>query len=801
MNNNNGSRRSSGRKWSFLLAFLLISSMLLYQLLLYPVQVVHADPVYDYGDAPAPYFTTNSDGGPAHETTGPTLGANRDDESDGLPSTNADGDDLDGTPDDEDGVIFGSVQVGQLDASVTVNVQSAPSGAKLDAWIDFNQDGNWGGPGEQIFDNLAVVDGDNVLEFDVPAWALDGVTYTRFRLSTAGDLGIGGTASDGEVEDHLLTIISPESRNGVFGDQHTIYDNILGAESLVIVDLDGDGDQDVLTAAFDNDTIAWQENDGSQNFTNHTITTSADGATSVFASDVDGDGDMDVLSSSWHDDKIAWYENDGSQNFTSHVITSSADMAKSASAADLDGDGDVDVLSASRNDNKVAWYENDGSENFTLHTITTAATNVCSVKTADMDGDGDLDILTAESYEDEVVWYENDGSENFNAHTITTSAIATCSIAVADIDGDGDQDVASMNYSINVGGGVDIYWYENDGSQNFASHIVTEDVIRYARDISLGDVNGDGHMDFLSASYEDDKIVWYKNDGAENFSARVITTSAEGAVSVRAADMDQDGDLDVVSLSAWDHKIVWHELYDVDPPLMGVKGNGILIPDGDDTPGLTDHTDFGTAAIGSETITRTFTIENTGEWELNLIDDPVYAIPYVQIDGYRFSVTSQPSSPISGSGGTTTFEITFDPINQESVEAEVIIYSDDYTKYPYNFTIRGYGYDNDDIYDALEIPSVPFTFDQNVGGATLEGSEPDFVCAPGVASVWYKFTPTVTGFYEVDTSGSDYDTVVHVYENGGADPYACNDDFMGSYSRSIFYGTAGTEYHIGVIKI
>ena len=42
---------------------------------------------------------------------------------------------------DEDGVTFGEIRVGQLDATVTVNVQNAPSGAKLDAWMDFNGDG------------------------------------------------------------------------------------------------------------------------------------------------------------------------------------------------------------------------------------------------------------------------------------------------------------------------------------------------------------------------------------------------------------------------------------------------------------------------------------------------------------------------------------------------------------------------------------------------------------------------------------------------------------------------------------
>jgi len=63
-------------------------------------------------------------------------------------------------------------------------------------------------------------------------------------------------------------------------------------------------------------------------FTEHVITTSAAWARVVYAADVDGDGDMDVLSASYNDDTIAWYENDGSESFTKHVITTQADYYK-----------------------------------------------------------------------------------------------------------------------------------------------------------------------------------------------------------------------------------------------------------------------------------------------------------------------------------------------------------------------------------------------------------------------------------------------------------------------------------------
>ena len=116
--------------------------------------------------------------------------------------------------------------------------------------------------------------------------------------------------------------------------------------------MDGDGDTDVLSASWNDDTIAWYENgDGSGgSWTTHTISTDADGAQSVYGIDVDGDGDADVLSASYYDDTIAWYENadETGELWTIHKITTSADGAYSVFGIDVDGDGDIDVLSASR---------------------------------------------------------------------------------------------------------------------------------------------------------------------------------------------------------------------------------------------------------------------------------------------------------------------------------------------------------------------------------------------------------------------------------------------------------------------
>jgi len=93
--------RHTGQIW---LIMILVFSLLISQLGFFQVDVVYAITTLDYGDAPVPYPTTNSDSGAYHEATGPSLGTNRDTEADGHPSSNADGDDTDGVPDDEDGV-------------------------------------------------------------------------------------------------------------------------------------------------------------------------------------------------------------------------------------------------------------------------------------------------------------------------------------------------------------------------------------------------------------------------------------------------------------------------------------------------------------------------------------------------------------------------------------------------------------------------------------------------------------------------------------------------------------------------
>ena len=152
------------------------------------ISAVPAALARDFGDALVSYgyATTLLQFGARHVAGGPILGSARDVEIDGAPSPTAMSDDA-GATDDEDGVTIGPLVPGQT-GTATVVVSNAPSGAKLDAWIDFNADGDWDDAGEQVAASASVVNGTNTITFAVPPGAAISLNYARFRLSTIGGL-------------------------------------------------------------------------------------------------------------------------------------------------------------------------------------------------------------------------------------------------------------------------------------------------------------------------------------------------------------------------------------------------------------------------------------------------------------------------------------------------------------------------------------------------------------------------------------------------------------------------------------
>ena len=157
----------------------------------------------DYGDAPAGYAVLAAENGASHVVGSLILGAAVDIEADGQPSANADGDGS-----DDDGVVELASVIAIPDAATNSSfLVTASETGRVDAWIDFNENGVWTDAGEQIATDLLVSGGENTLTYVVPGGTSAGDKVVRFRLSSAGGLPPTGDAPDGEVEDMLLSVV------------------------------------------------------------------------------------------------------------------------------------------------------------------------------------------------------------------------------------------------------------------------------------------------------------------------------------------------------------------------------------------------------------------------------------------------------------------------------------------------------------------------------------------------------------------------------------------------------------------
>lgn len=337
-----------------------------------------------------------------------------------------------------------------------------------------------------------------------------------------------------------------------FQTEHLIsYGSLNNPSALYSSDLDNDGDYDILTATYGPyGRITWVENLGGAKFgLQHDIHTDIKGATDVFSIDIDGDGDQDVLVASQMESAIYWYENSGDGNFSeANIISGSVNSAQSVFAIDLDNDGDNDVLSAGWTGNQIAWYKNLGNGDFGIQqAITTNAEHANSVFAIDLDNDGDNDVLSASSDDNKIAWYENLGDGVFGAQqVISTDLDYARSVYAADMDLDGDNDVLSASFWDGK-----IAWYENFGGGIFSEQKIIILGNGHAQKVFASDLDNDGDFDVLSASYYEQNVSWYENLGDGTFGEQNLISENGGIKTVYAVDLDNDGDNDIISNVFW----------------------------------------------------------------------------------------------------------------------------------------------------------------------------------------------------------------------------------------------------------
>ncbi|MCI1187908.1 VCBS repeat-containing protein [Hymenobacter sp. DH14] len=255
------------------------------------------------------------------------------------------------------------------------------------------------------------------------------------------DLVAGAYTSPGAVSGVGVLCVRFNNGSGVFSGTGNVAAP-QPVHSLVLGDVDGDGDLDLLASLGGTaPAVQVRLNNGLGGFGAPTSLPMQSECLRLCLGDIDGDGDLDLLANTYNGGEVSIRFNNGSGVFsgTASIVTNTYNYA--LALADFDRDGDLDIALSSDNFRGVELYANNGQASFLLFARLATLGNQTSLTAADLNGDGAPDVLGTGS--DKVESFLNNGTGGFGPRMNSSYVyFGPRDLAAADLDNDGDLDVA-----------------------------------------------------------------------------------------------------------------------------------------------------------------------------------------------------------------------------------------------------------------------------------------------------------------------------------------------------------------------
>lgn len=348
-----------------------------------------------------------------------------------------------------------------------------------------------------------------------------------------------------------------------FGEEKILTQcEICGLQSLQSLDLNGDGNLDIVGTTNFNDALFWLKNDGKNNFSDTIILSSKFiGIVDGQWVDFDKDGDIDFLGAASsptvanNAKHFMFIKNRGNGTFSDPEFFINFNISlEKLFLGDVDGDQDIDVVALASNLDQILVYKNGG--NGLIHSVYSVivASDVKMVGLEDFDQDKDLDILVHfyNQVNWEIAFLPNNGSGVFTLQrpSLRESLNFVSFSGLMDLNKDGLLDLVyttpgNLLIQMNAGSGK---------LQNFTQSLT----IRGGESVKLikyADIDKDNDVDILmvvnknSVSEFDFRsdIVWLKNEGDGTFlSTNVLITAPSNIVRFDLADFNKDQNLDIL---------------------------------------------------------------------------------------------------------------------------------------------------------------------------------------------------------------------------------------------------------------
>ena len=394
-------------------------------------------------------------------------------------------------------------------------------------------------------------------------------------------------------------------------------------EGVLIGDIDGDGKPDIIISNNLSTTIFVYRNISSTgsisagSFASPVSFTTGSNPAQIAIGDIDGDGKPDLAVTNIGSAFVSVFLNTstpGSISFNSQVpISVSTIQSYGIAIRDIDGDGKADLIVGNYSTNNLSVFRNisiPGTISFSSASIFTVAGASRGLTLGDLDGDGKPDIINTNSFASSVSVLRNTsvpGTISFSGHIEFSTGLNPYGVTIGDIDGDGHLDIITAN-----NGTTTISVLRNTfpgvGTITLAGN-VDFTVSSSPWWVAIGDIDGDSHPDLVCTNRGGNTISVLRNTAtsgsitAGSLASQVVFNTGNAPVTVAVGDLDGDGKADL-AVTSYNSSTV--SIYRNDPlqPITGtftVCQNGPTTTLSDVPPGGTWTSSNANATIGATT--------------------------------------------------------------------------------------------------------------------------------------------------------------------------------------------------------
>ncbi len=365
-------------------------------------------------------------------------------------------------------------------------------------------------------------------------------------ILTASIESAGGTSLETSfVWSFTIAVDTPSP--GRFALDSTYSDGAAGSGALSAADFDGDGLIDLVTNssgdhASPDSTVSAFFNNGNWTYRLDTIYTVGAHPMRPVAVDLDNDGDVDIVTANSLSHNVSVLLNSGNGEFLGQVLFPTDSVPRTPCAFDCNGDGCLDIAAQTSEDqhhNNVSILGGRCDDSFDPYSTYIMYNGGVSVIAADLDNNG-LTDLAGEAYTiGHVNVLDGDGHCSFDSAVLFPVSGYTDDMVAEDFDGDGDKDIAVSevhNDSLAI--------LVNSGEGSFDQQFPAVSV--HGAGSSSGDLDGDGDLDIITAGSDIDFLIILWNSGNGRFDSSSNHPAFGGTYPI-ALDLDNDGDLDIAS--------------------------------------------------------------------------------------------------------------------------------------------------------------------------------------------------------------------------------------------------------------